>query len=201
MLTLGLTGGIGSGKSAAARRIATRAGVRVLYADDLARRLMHDDAALRDALVARFGPAVYDAEGRLNRAALAARVFADEAERAALNALVHPAVGRAARAARAAAEADGVRLFVYEAALLFETGADRLCDVVAVVDAPAETRVARVVARDGATPEAVRARMAAQLDPAEARRRADVVLDNGGDLAHLHAQVDALYDRLVTTAS
>ncbi|HEX8386465.1 MAG TPA: dephospho-CoA kinase, partial [Rubricoccaceae bacterium] len=115
MITLGLTGGIGSGKSAAAARLAEKPGVRVVKADDEARRLMHEDTALRAALVARFGP-LYDADGRLDRAALAARVFHDPAELAALNALVHPVVRADFLRQRAQAEADGVRLLVYEAA-------------------------------------------------------------------------------------
>src|SRR5690606_16822967 len=176
---------------------AEKPGVRVVFADDEAKRLMHEDAALRAALVARFGPETYDAEGRLDRAGLAARVFSDAGELAALNALVHPAVRRAMRARVEAARRDGVRLLVYEAALLFEVGADRLVDRVAVVDAPLETRIARVVARDGVTRAQVLDRMAAQLPPEVLRERADYVIENDGDLAHLGAQVDALYDALV----
>ena len=197
MLSLGVTGGIGSGKTAFAARLAEKPGVRVLLADDLAKRLMVEDAAVRAALVARFGAEVYASDGALDRAALAARVFADPAELAALNAIVHPAVRRALLAARDAARADGVRLLVYEAALLFETGGDRLLDHVAVVDAPVETRVARAMRRDGATRDAVLARLSAQIDPAEARARADTVVENAGSLAALHAQADALYDLLV----
>ncbi|MDX1421256.1 MAG: dephospho-CoA kinase [Rubricoccaceae bacterium] len=199
MKTLGVTGGIGSGKSAVAARLAEKPGVRVVYADVVAKRLMQEDPALRAALVERFGPETYDAEGRLDRARLAARVFADARELADLNALVHPAVRRGMFAALDEAAADGVALLVYEAALIFETGADRHLDAVAVVDAPEAVRVARVAARDGATPEAVRERMSHQLPPATLRRLADHVLVNDGDLDHLHAQVDALYARLTAT--
>lgn len=192
MTTLGVTGGIGSGKSAFVDRLATHDGVRVLRADDEAKRLMHDDAALRAALVARFGEATYGADGRLDRAALAARVFADPAEVATLNALVHPAVRRALTDAVDAARADGVRLFVYEAALLFETGGDALLDETVVVDAPEDLRVARAAARDGATRDGVRARMRHQLPAAEMRRRADRVVDNAGSLADLHAAADRI---------
>ncbi len=197
MVTLGLTGGIGSGKTAAAARLAEKPGVRAVYADDVARHLMATDPAVRAALVARFGPETFDDRGALDRARLAARVFGDAEELAALNAIVHPAVRRAMLDEVARARADGVRLLVYEAALLFEVGAAALVDHVAVVDAPLETRLARVAARDGATREQVLARMARQLDPAELRRRADTVIDNDGDLVHLHAQADALYERLV----
>ena len=198
MKTLGLTGGIGSGKSAVAARLAEKPGVRVVLADAVAKRLMHEDPAIREALVAAFGPSTYDAEGRLDRAYLAARVFEHADELATLNAIVHPAVRRALLDAIAEAEADGVALLVYEAALIFETGADRHLDTVAVVDAPVDVRVARVAARDGSTREQVEARMRHQLPPETLRRLADTVIENDGDLAHLHAQTDALYHRLTT---
>ncbi|MDT0631679.1 dephospho-CoA kinase [Rubrivirga sp. S365] len=192
MHSLGVTGGIGSGKSAFVARLAGHDGVRVVYADDLAKRLMGEDAAVRAALVARFGAETYDGAGRLDRAHLAARVFGDAGELAALNAIVHPAVRRALGEALEAARAEGVRLLVYEAALIFETGGDEILDAVVVVDAPVETRVARVQARDGATRDAVLARMRHQIDPAEARRRADLVVVNDGDLDALYAEADAL---------
>ena len=196
MTSLGVTGGIGSGKTALVARLAEHAGVRVILADDLAKRLMVEDPAVRRQLVARFGPEAYRDDGSLHRETLAARVFGDERELAALNAIVHPAVRRALLEALDAARADGVRLLVYEAALIFETDGDALLDHVAVVDAPVEVRVARARARDGSTRDDVLARMARQIDPAEARRRADVVIDNDGSLAELHAQADALYRRL-----
>ncbi len=203
MLVLGLTGGIGSGKTSVAERLATHAGVRAVFADDLAKRAMTGDPALRADLVAQFGPDTFDASGALDRAGLAARVFGDPAALAALNALVHPAVRRAMEAEIASARAQGVRLFVYEAALLFEAGADALVDHVALVVAPEADRVARAMARDGATETDVRARMARQIDPAEAERRTraagGTVVANDADLAALHARADALAARLTRT--
>ncbi len=214
MTTLGLTGGIGSGKSAAAAMLESKPGVRVVYADAVARELMEDDAGVRAALVARFGPEVYRADGRLDRAALAAHVFerpdpgSGSASRtsgsgqalAALNAIVHPAVRGRMLEEIERARAGGVRLLVYEAALIYEAGADRHLDHVAVVDAPLETRLARVTARDGVGREAVLARMRSQLPSADLRRRADFVLENDDDLAHLQARVDRLYARLASEA-
>lgn len=197
MITLGITGGIGSGKSAVAARLAEKPGVRVVVADDVAKRLMQEDPALRAALAERFGPETYDAGGRLDRARLAERVFADARELADLNALVHPAVRRAMLDAVERARADGVALLAYEAALIFETGADRHLDAVAVVDAPLEVRVARVTARDGVRREQVVERMRHQLPPETLRRLADHVIENDGDLDYLHAQVDALYEALM----
>ena len=193
--SLGITGGIGSGKTAACDRLAAL-GARVVYADLVARHVMEHDDALRADLVAAFGEETYDADGHLNRKALAAAVFGDAKKVKRLNGIVHPRVRDAFFQEKREAEAHGAPLFVYEAALLFESGADQHLDTVAVVDAPLETRIERAMQRDGATREAVLARMKHQLDPEAARARADVILDNGGTLDDLHRQVDALYERL-----
>lgn len=192
MTTLGVTGGIGSGKSAFVRRLAEHEGVRVVLADDVAKRIMAEHPGVRRQLVETFGPETYDAAGSLDRTHLAGRVFGDTEALAALNAIVHPAAREALLEEIEQARADGVRLFVYEAALIFETGGDDVLDRVVVIDAPVETRIARTMARDGVDREAVLARMRHQMDPAEARRRADLVVVNDGDLDALHAEADAL---------
>ena len=197
MTTVGVTGGIGSGKSAFVARLAEHDGVRVILADDLAKRLMVEDPKVRADLEARFGPATYRPDGALSRSYLAERVFADPTELAALNAIVHPAVRRALALEVDRARADGVAVLVYEAALLFETGGDEVVDRVVVVDAPEDVRLARAAARDGVTTDAVRARMRHQIDPAEARFRADLVVDNTGDLDALWAAADHLAQTLV----
>ena len=192
MTTLGVTGGIGSGKSTACRILEER-GARVFYADAEAKRLMQADDALRTAIAEAFGADTYDAEGTLNRARLAAVVFSDEEKLQQLNALVHPRVFEAFGQAKEQAEAEGVELLVHEAALIFESGGDAHLDAVAVVDAPVDVRIRRVMARDGASEAGVRARMSHQLPPAELRQRADYVLDNGGSTEELRRQVHALY--------
>ncbi|MBC13804.1 MAG: dephospho-CoA kinase [Rhodothermaceae bacterium] len=192
MTTVGVTGGIGSGKSAFVARLEAHEGTRVVLADALAKQLMAEDEAVRQRLVERFGPETFDAEGALNRAGLGARVFADADELAALNGIVHPAVRQALTEAVEQARADGVRVLVYEAALLVETGGESVVDLVVVVDAPVEVRVARAAARDGVSEAAILARVRHQADPAVARARADRVVDNTGDLAALHAEADAL---------
>ncbi|WP_412061078.1 dephospho-CoA kinase [Rubrivirga sp. IMCC45206] len=192
MTTVGVTGGIGSGKSAFVARLGAHPGVRVVLADGLAKRLMAEDPAVRRQLVARFGPETFGPDGTLDRKYVAGRVFADADELAALNAIVHPAVRRALGAAKAQAEADGVAVLVYEAALLVETGGADVVDRVVVVDAPVALRLARAAARDGVSEADVRARMRHQTDPAALRASADLVVDNDGDLAALWAAADAL---------
>jgi dephospho-CoA kinase len=197
MTTLGLTGGIGSGKSAAAHFFSLLPGVRVVVADDVAKQLMHEDPEVHEALVRRFGPDTFDTRGQLNRARLAEAVFGDADELAALNAIVHPAVRKRMLNAIDAARRDGVQLLVYEAALVFESGADAWLDAVAVVDASADTRIDRAMRRDSAPRVAIEARMAHQLPPETLRGRADYLLQNDGTLEHLEGEVARLYNLLV----
>ncbi len=196
MKTLGVTGGIGSGKTTVCR-LFEDLGARVFYADREAKKLMEEDPAMRAEITAAFGPESYDAAGRLDRAYLARRVFGEAASVARINAIVHPRVFRAFEAAREAAAREGVVLLVHEAALIFEAGGERYLDAVAVVDAPEAERVRRVTARDAVTPAQVRARMGHQLPPDELRRRADYVIDNTGSLEDLRRQVERVYAEMV----
>ncbi len=196
MKTLGVTGGIGSGKTTVCR-LFEDLGARVFYADREAKKLMEEDPAMRAEITAAFGPESYDAAGRLDRAYLARRVFGEAASVARINAIVHPRVFRAFEAAREAAAREGVVLLVHEAALIFEAGGERYLDAVAVVDAPEAERVRRVTARDAVTPAQVRARMGHQLPPDELRRRADYVIDNTGSLEDLRRQVEQVYAEMV----
>lgn len=196
MTTLGVTGGIGSGKTTVCRLLEDR-GAQVFYADDEAKRIMQDDAGARKAIADAFGEASYDDEGRLNRSYLAGRVFGDEEALTRLNAIVHPRVFAAFEQVRERAEREGVPLLVHEAALLFEAGGDEHVDAVAVVDAPEEARVRRVTTRDDVSPDQVRARMGHQLPPEELRQRADYVIDNSGSLEELRDQVEGLWKEFV----
>jgi dephospho-CoA kinase len=189
---LGVTGGIGAGKTRACRILA-ECGAEVFYADDEAKALLLRPDA-RAEVVAAFGGEAYAADGSLDRAFLAGRVFGDSDALARLNAIVHPRVRRAfrERAARTSAP-----VLVKEAAILFETGGDRELDATLVVDAPREVRIARTVARDGAARADVEARMARQMGDAERRARADWVLVNDGDPAAFDRAVADLYRRIV----
>lgn len=198
-MTVALTGGIGSGKSSVAARLAQHGAV-VVDADAIAREVVEPGTPGLAAVVAEFGTGVLRADGSLDRAEMASIVFADPERRAALEAIVHPLVGR--RSAELIAAAPAGAVIVYDVPLLAEslgTGRDRSTefDTVVVVEAPLEDRVARLVLR-GLTEADARARIGAQATDEQRRAIADHVLDNSGDLAHLHAQVDALWATLTT---
>lgn len=192
MMRLGVTGGIGSGKTTVCRML-EELGARVFHADEEGKRLLVDDPSARREVTAAFGPDAYKDDGSLNRAYLAEEVFGDDEKLELLNAIVHPRVFTRFEAAAEEAERDGAPLMVKEAALIFETGGERFLDEVAVVDAPREVRIERVTERDGVARDNVAARMRHQMNPEELRARADVVIDNDGDLEQLRRQVERLY--------
>ncbi len=198
--TLGVTGGIGSGKTAVCR-LFEDLGARVFYADVEAKALMEKDPEVRAEITAAFGPESYRTDGRLDRAYLARMVFGDDDNVARINAIVHPRVYEAFARAKEDARAEGLALLIHEAALIFEAGGDKHLDAVAVVDAPEATRIHRVVARDAVDAEHVRARMGHQLPPAELRRRADYVIDNTGTMEDLRGQVKQVYEAVMKTGS
>ena len=192
MTTLGVTGGIGSGKTTVCGFLEEK-GARVFYADVEAKRLMRDDEAVRRAITEEFGDGAYAEDGSLNRAYLADQVFGDPEQLERLNAIVHPHVFEAFEAAKERAREEEVELLVHEAALLFEAGGDEHVDVTAAVVAPTDERVAWVTERDDVTAEQVRARMGHQLPQDELRRRADHVLENDGTLEDLRRKSVDLY--------
>lgn len=192
MKTLGVTGGIGSGKSAVCDILADL-GARIFVADDEAKRIMEQHPEVRADIREAFGAKSYDEEGRLNRAHLARHVFGREEHVQQINAIVHPRVFEAFERAKAKARDENVDLLVHEAALIFEAGGEEHLDAVLVVDAPEELRIRRVVERDDVRPAQVRARMAHQLPPHELRRRADYVIENVGSLDDLRMQVQRVY--------
>lgn len=193
---IGLTGGIGAGKSAVARLLAARGAVLV-DADRLAREVVAPGTPGLARVVAEFGDRVLAADGSLDRAALAALVFDDADARQRLNAVVHPLVAeRTAAAVEAARRADPDAVVVHDVPLLVENGLAPAYDVVVVVDAPDAVRLDRLVRLRGMDPAAVRARMAAQASREERAAVATVVLDNGGSPADLERQVDRIWPLL-----
>jgi dephospho-CoA kinase len=174
MLKIGVTGGIGSGKSIICQ-VFELLGIPVFYADAEAKKLMLEDEKLKSAISNTFGAASYLADGNLNRTYLAKIVFNDENQLAKLNKLVHPAVFKAFKQW---AESQTAAYVVKEAALLFESGSYRLCDKNILVTAPEALKIARIIRRDHITEEEVRARMARQMSDEEKLPMADIVLEN-----------------------
>ncbi|TFV66754.1 UNVERIFIED_ORG: dephospho-CoA kinase [Bacillus sp. AZ43] len=189
MLRIGLTGGIGSGKSTVSRLLAARGAV-IVDADVIAREVVAPGSPGLAQVVEAFGDGVVGPDGALDRPALAAVVFADPEARRRLDGIVHPLVR--ARAGEIAAAAPRDAVVVHDIPLLVETGQASLYDLVVVVEADPELRVARLVRR-GLTADDARARIAAQASDAERRAVADVVLDNSGTPEELAEQVDRFW--------
>lgn len=192
----GLTGGIGSGKSAAAAFFEDF-GVPVVSADELSRVVVTPGSEGLGAVVAAFGEGVLAANGELDRRKLGAVVFKDPTQRVRLEGILHPRIRDTFQDVIAALEATGHNMVVYEVPLLFENNLDKQMKAVILVSAPEDQRVARVMARDKLTVDEVRARMAAQMDDASRRARSQYVLENDGDLERLRGQVDALIGKLM----
>ena len=190
---IGLTGGIGSGKSTVSALLAARGAV-VIDADRLAREVVEPGTPGLAAVVEAFGAEVLWADGSLDRPALAAIVFSDPVARKRLDGIVHPLVR--SRAAELAAAAPENAVVVHDVPLLVETGQAGSYDLVLVVEADPETRVSRLVRR-GLTADDARARMGAQATDGQRRAVADVVLDNSGTEAELAAQVDRFWTERV----
>ncbi len=187
--TIGVTGGIGSGKSLACRYL-EQCGAHIFAADQVARDLMERDTELRRAVRAAFGEKSYLAEGTLNRPWLAQRVFGDADALKRLSDIAHPAVRRAFKDVRAACT---VPLLVHEAALIFESGADQQLGAVVVITAPLELRLSRVMTRDNVTQAQVLARLQHQWPTEVLEKRADVVVTNEGTPVALKAKMRLIF--------
>jgi len=197
VLTVGLTGGIGSGKSEVARRLAAYGAV-VIDADTVAREVVEPGAPGLAAVIAEFGSGVLAADGSLDRGRLGALVFADPVARERLNAIVHPLVRAETRKRFAAAPAGAV--VVNDVPLLVETGLATTYDDVVVVEAPEPVRLARLTGIRGMSEADARARIAAQVSDAERRAVADHVITNAGSAEDLDRQVERLWTDLVARA-
>lgn len=190
----GLTGNIGSGKSTVARMLAAR-GIPVVDADQVARAVVEAGRPALGEISSRF-PGILRPDGSLDRKALAARVFADAAERQALEQIVHPRIAEEVATQMAALAAAGHRIAVYEAALIVENGLQHGLDGLIVVTAPHEVQIARLRLRDNMSEAEARARIEAQLPASEKARAATVVIENAGSESELSAQVERLADRM-----
>ncbi|AIA02966.1 dephospho-CoA kinase [Streptomyces noursei] len=193
MVKVGLTGGIGAGKSAVSRLLASYGAV-IVDADKIAREVVEPGTPGLAAVVAEFGADVLTSDGTLDRPKLGALVFSDPEKLRALNAIVHPLVG--ARSAELEASAGTDAVVVHDVPLLTENGLAPLYDLVVVVDATPETQVDRLVRLRGMTPDEAAQRMAAQASRKERLAVADLVIDNDGPLEALEPQVREVWERL-----
>ncbi len=190
MILVGLTGGIGAGKSTVSALLADRGAV-IIDADAITHALQRPGTPVFDAIVERFGPAVVAASGELDRAALADIVFNDAEELAALNAIVHPAVG-AEMMARLGAEAKTDHIVVLDVPLLVESGRSDMAGTI-VVDVLPDVALDRLVNQRGVTEDDARARMGRQASREDRLAKADRVVDNRGTREDLEAQIDDLW--------
>jgi dephospho-CoA kinase len=193
MLNVGLTGGIGAGKSEVSRLLVAHGAV-LIDADRIAREVVEPGTPGLAAVVEAFGPEVLAADGGLDRPKLGAIVFADPQKRAVLNSIVHPLVGERSRELEAAAPADAV--VVHDVPLLTENGLAPLYDLVVVVDASPETQLDRLTGLRGMTEEDARARMAAQATREQRLEIADIVIDNDVPLPELERRVAEVWQEL-----
>jgi dephospho-CoA kinase len=197
MLIIGLTGGIGSGKTLASDYLAEQ-GITVVDADQVAREVVQPGEPALDAIAARFGPEMLLADGSLNRPALRQRVFADPAERAALESITHPAI-RARILKHLQDSTSAYTLLV--SPLLFETGQAGFCQRTLVIDAEECDQKARAASRDGVSEAQIASIMAAQLPRDERLRRADDIIINLGAPADLYLQLDDMHRKYLDMAA
>jgi dephospho-CoA kinase len=198
-LKVGITGGIGSGKTTVCKMFEAL-GVPVYYADDEAKQLMVNDLHLKAKIIAEFGEAAYLTDGSLNRRHLAEIIFHDAGKRLVLNGLVHPVVLDHGRNWHEAQCLAGAEFTLKEAALLIESGSYKDLDVLILVSAPMQVRIKRVMARDGVTAQSIKQRIRSQLSERERLKFAHFSIKNDGKTA-LVPQVWQLYQRLVRHTS
>ena len=191
MLKIGITGGIGSGKSTVARVFETL-GIPVYNADEAAKRLMQEDPELKSQIIKLFGGDAY-INGQLNRSFISGLAFSNPEKVKALNALVHPATINDAKSWMAKQQSPYA---LKEAALIFESGSEKELDYVIGVFAPEELRIRRVMERDGSTREAIQQRIKNQLDEAGKMKRCHFIIQNGDDQLVI-PQVMALHQQLL----
>jgi dephospho-CoA kinase len=195
---IGLTGGIGAGKSTASAHLRAL-GAYIIDADEIARRTLEPDGACYGSVLAVFGEGILGADGKIDRKALSAIVFSDRKKLESLNSIVHPHVMSEmfAKADAAQDRADG--LIFFEVPLLFESGIDRRMDRNILITSCEETRVNRITNRDGCTREEALARIRAQMPEKAKIKRADYVLTNNGAKQDLERRVERLYADLTDT--
>ncbi len=196
MFTIGLTGGIGSGKSTVAQWFAKH-GVPVLDADKTVHRLLQSDSSTISKLVHEFGSEILGENGEINRSKLGIRIFCDEDARKRLERIVHPRVVECMKDEQAAFRDTGAKFCVWDVPLLIEAGFEKFVDEVWVVWVPRDLQILRVLARDKLSLAEVEARIAAQGSLDEKRQQADVVIDNSGSELETERQLEEIWEKLM----
>ena len=197
MITLGITGRSGCGKSTVTAVFAAK-GVPLADADQISREILLPGSPLLPRLAQRFGADILHPDGSLDRRLMADRAFATPEGKAALDGMTHPEILGRIRAAKQQAAQEGHRLFVLDGAVIVGTAAQQECDRLCVVTAPFATSVARIVARDGISPEMAARRLNAQTPEQTLTQNADYILCNDGALEQLQAAAAALCTELLT---
>lgn len=200
MLLVGLTGGIGSGKSQVAQMF-KRLGAYLIDADELAHEAVQPDRPVLKRIVEAFGPEILNPDGTLDRATLGRQVFDDAEKRELLNSIVHPYVFREEeRRRKEIAQKDPKAIVLFDAALLIETGSDQLMDKVILVTIDRRKQIGRIMKRDGLSREEAVRRIEAQMPQSKKKSRADYMIDGGQPLDAVEAQVGQIYKELVALA-
>ena len=195
MLIIGLTGGIGSGKTAAAKKFASL-NVSVINADTVAREVVEPGSEALAAIKQKFGPEILLANGHLDRNQLRHVIFADAEAKSWLENLTHPLIGiRIYEQLSQPQQAGEANYRILESPLLLETSQRQLTQRICLIDVTAETQLERTMSRDNNTEQQVLAIMAAQMDGKENRLLADDIIDNNGDLDHLYQQVETMHQQ------
>jgi dephospho-CoA kinase len=195
LLTIGLTGGIGSGKSTVSQWFRTK-GVSVIDADKTVHQLLISDSKLIAALIRTFGQEITGEHGEISRSKLGKLVFAEEAARRSLESIVHPRVLEDMEQTREVIQNSGEKVCVWDVPLLFETGFEKYVDQVWVVWVPQDIQIQRVLKRDNLTIREVKSRISAQWMLESKRLRADVVIDNSGTIQRTLLQLDQAWEKI-----
>lgn len=192
MMVIGLTGGIGTGKSEAARYL-TSLGAALIDADQVGHEAYRPHAEAWQRVVQTFGPNILQPDNQIDRPALAAIVFADPDQLAQLNAIMHPLMAKMVQTKITALQTQGAPVIIVEAALLYEAGWDSLVHEVWVTDAPETAVIRRLAQRNGLTETEARKRLDSQMSRPERLNRADAIIDNSQDLPALHQAINGLW--------
>ena len=192
ILKIGITGGIGSGKSAVCS-IFAYLGVPVLYADDIAKELSSTDSAIRKKIIAVLGESAFQADGSLNRSFIASEIFSNKSLQQKVESIIHPRVEKEIEKQIKELAHRGELIVIVEAALIYEAGLYKKLDAVIVVDADESERINRVRKRDVVSEDAVHSRMHAQLNVKNKLEKADYIIYNNGTLEELESKVQFLY--------